>query len=276
MSSRSTPATASGRRRRVEDVRVHAVACPAQELLGERSRARPSRTAGGTRSSLNQQEQVDAEDDGERAEAEHERAPVRPREQAVEGVGEQGKLRGDQRRRRDRPRASSSPKQDDRGLLDRPAGSAAAPARFRAPPSATRSMPNRSPTHASRNSAAPTREARTVGRCCSTESWLSTSRPATKPALRAKAPPADSLVPAARCSGRRYAPDLAAPRDVFSSPSRSTPRPSPRPRRRRWSRFEAMIPNRPVARKASRARCAGACPLSESLRTSSSRAACSD
>src|SRR6185503_8620364 len=47
---------------------------------------------------LEPEEQRDAEDDGKRTEAEKKRAPMRPREQAVEGVRKE-QLRNDQRRR---------------------------------------------------------------------------------------------------------------------------------------------------------------------------------
>jgi hypothetical protein len=68
-----------------------------------------------------------------------------------------------------------------------------------------------------------------VGRCCSRESELRTSKPATQQALSAKAPPAESLPPPAGATaglpdvalaeaGVRA--DVAAPRDFFKKGSK--------------------------------------------------------
>src|SRR5678815_4417262 len=56
-------------------------------------------------------------------------------------------------------------------------------------------------------------DARTVGRCSSRASWLSTSSPATKQAFRAKARRADSLVPSIGALGVVRA-ALTVPRDL--------------------------------------------------------------
>ena len=95
-------------------MRVHAVARPAQELLGEKAE-RHHRELQVEPVVLEPEEQLDAENDRERAEAEHEGAPVRPREQAVEAVGKQ-ELRGNERRGVIDLAPVVAPIQDDRAL----------------------------------------------------------------------------------------------------------------------------------------------------------------
>jgi hypothetical protein len=96
-------------------VRVHAVARPAQELLGEKAE-RDHRELQVEPVVLEPQEQVDAENDRERPETEDELAPVRPREEAVEAVGKQ-ELRGNERRSVIDLAPVIAPIQEDRALL---------------------------------------------------------------------------------------------------------------------------------------------------------------
>ena len=96
-------------------MRVHAVARPAQELLGEKAE-RHHRELQVEPVVLEPEEQGDAEDDGERAEAKHEGAPVRPREQAVEAISKQ-ELRRNERRGVIDLAPVVAPIQDDRALL---------------------------------------------------------------------------------------------------------------------------------------------------------------
>jgi hypothetical protein len=96
-------------------VRVHTVARPAQELLGEKAE-RHHRELQIEPVVLKPQEQVDAENDRERPETERELAPVRPGEQAVETVGKQ-ELRGNERRGVIDLAPVVAPIQDDRALL---------------------------------------------------------------------------------------------------------------------------------------------------------------
>src|SRR4029453_4735210 len=65
---------------------------------------------------LEPEEKRDAENDGERPEAENELAPVRPRKQAVEAIGKQ-ELRGNERRGVIDLAPVVAPVQDDRALL---------------------------------------------------------------------------------------------------------------------------------------------------------------
>ena len=104
-------------RRGVEDVRVHAVALPAQELLRDEADRHHHELPIEPRV-LEPEEQREAEDDGKRAEAQSERAAVRPRQEAVETVGEQ-QLRNDQRRRVVHLAPVEAPIEDQRALQAR-------------------------------------------------------------------------------------------------------------------------------------------------------------
>ena len=108
---------AQGERRRVEDVCAPAVLVPAKELLG----AVPERhqeELQGKPLGPEPEEQVDAEDDRHRAEAERMAVAARPREQRLERVGEQ-ELAGDQVREVVHVAPVPSPVREDGDLRQR-------------------------------------------------------------------------------------------------------------------------------------------------------------
>ena len=143
---------------------------------------------------LEPEEQREAEDDGKWAEAQSERAAVRPRQQAVEAVGKK-QLRNDQRRRVVHLAPVEAPVEDQRALQARLQVVLRAQRHFERSPSA-RAAGRRTATRSRR--AAPTRRRRSRharrGADSSSGSWLSTSKPTTNAAFTENAPRADSRV----------------------------------------------------------------------------------
>ena len=128
-------------RRRVEDVRAPAVLLPADQLLGAEADG-DEQELEGEPLRHEPQEQVDAEDDRKRAEAERVAVAARPRQQHVEGVGEQ-ELRRHEWQVVVHPGASASPSRAARTPVRTPGGSAA--------PAVAARMVNRLPDAAARS-----------------------------------------------------------------------------------------------------------------------------
>ena len=133
---------------------------------------------------------------GERAEAEHELAPVRPREQAVEAVGKQ-ELRGNERRGVIDLAPVVAPIQDDRALLTGLQVVLAAQHDFERHLLPTAQNAEQQPAPREQEQRGRDDGGAHRGTLLQQRELAEHGRPAAKQALRAKAPPAESSCPGA-------------------------------------------------------------------------------